>query len=397
MWLAEETNAEAVRPLREEVLRPGQTPEQLAYPSDDAPETLHLAVRRAGSIVGVGSVMQDAHPSDPLPGDWRIRGMATTERVRGQGVGAALLGRLLAHVLGRGGRRVWCNARMGARTLYERAGFIVEGELFEIPEIGEHYLMSKPLESAKDLHDRGERARSFGRVAEEYQRGRPGYPPEAIEWLLGSEPLEVLDLGAGTGKLTASLLEGGHRVIAVEPLDEMRSILTATLPSAEALAGTAEQLPLGEASVDAVVVGAAFHWFDQQAAQREIARVLRPPGVLGLLGNSFDTTTPWVARLRELLGPPAIERPGHWPGVEELQERFTEVEDREFPHEQHIDAAALRDLALSRSSVALMGAEEQGKLLAALDRLWEQEPGLPGSSTAMLPWRTRVRRCSGLL
>jgi SAM-dependent methyltransferase len=323
--------------------------------------------------------------------------MATTEQVRGQGIGAALLGRLLAHVLGRGGRRVWCNARVGARAFYERAGFIVEGEPYEIPEIGPHFLMSNRLDGDQPKLDRTERARSFGRVAEEYQRGRPGYPPEAIAWLLGSEPLEVLDLGAGTGKLTAALLEGGHGVIAVEPLDEMRSILTATLPSAEALPGTAEQLPLGPASVDAVVVGAAFHWFDQQAAQREIARVLRPPGVLGLLGNSFDTSTPWVARVRELLGPPAIERPGHWPGVEELQERFAEVEDREFPHEQPIDGTGLRDLALSRSSVALMGAEEQGRLLAALDRLWEQEPGLSGLGTAMLPWLTRVRRCRGLL
>jgi SAM-dependent methyltransferase/GNAT superfamily N-acetyltransferase len=397
MWPIEKTDAEDVRALREEVLRPGQTPQQLAYPLDDAPETLHLAVKRRGSIVAVGSVMRDPHPTDPLPGDWRIRGMATRERMRGQGIGAAVLERIELHVLDREGSRLWCNARVGARALYERAGFIVEGETFEISEIGEHHLMSKQLQSSQGTPSRGERARSFGRVAAEYQRGRPGYPPEAIEWLLGSEPLEVLDLGAGTGKLTAALLQGGHRVTAVEPLDEMRSILTATLPSARALTGTAEQLPLGRGSVDAVVVGAAFHWFDQAAAQREIARVLRPPGLLGLLGNSFDTSTPWVAHLRELLGSPAIERPGHWPAVDELRQRFAEVEDREFPHAQPIDAAGLRDLALSRSRVALMGAEEQGALLAALDQLWEREPELVGLGTAMLPWRTRVRRCRGLL
>src|SRR5271165_4764136 len=102
---------------------------------------------------------------------------------------------------------------------------------------------------------RAQRASSFARVADEYERGRPGYPREAIEWLLGADALEVLDLGAGTGKLTGALLDAGHRVIAVEPLAEMRAILTSTLPAARALAGTAERLPLQDASVDAVTVG----------------------------------------------------------------------------------------------------------------------------------------------
>jgi SAM-dependent methyltransferase len=114
--------------------------------------------------------------------------------------------------------------------------------------------------------EKQERARSFGLVAEEYERGRPGYPPEALDWLLGSEPLEVLDLGAGTGKLTQALLEAGHRVIALEPLAEMRAILEATAPEARTIEGTAEQVPLPARSVDVVVAGAAFHWFDQAAA-----------------------------------------------------------------------------------------------------------------------------------
>jgi SAM-dependent methyltransferase len=244
---------------------------------------------------------------------------------------------------------------------------------------------------------RAQRARSFARVADEYDRGRPGYPREAIEWLLGDEPLDVLDLGAGTGKLTQALLEGGHRVIAVEPLEEMRAILTSRLPGANALAGTAENLPLQDASVDAVTVGAAFHWFDERAALAEIARVLRPPGVLGLLGNAFDTTLPWVARVREILGPPAIQRPGHWPSVEDLGERFAEVEDREFPHEQRVDRASLRDLASSRSSLAIMDGDEREGVLASLDRLWQQEPELLGRTEATLPWRARVRRCTRLI
>jgi SAM-dependent methyltransferase len=176
----------------------------------------------------------------------------------------------------------------------------------------------------------------------------------------------------------------------------MRAILTATLPAAQALAGTAEALPLADASVDAVTVGAAFHWFDERAALAEIARVLRPPGVLGLLGNAFDTTPAWVARVREILGPPAIQRPGHWPSVEDLAEDFAEIEDREFPHEQRVDRASLRDLASSRSSLATMPATERAQVLASLDRLWEQEPELIGRTDVLLPWRTRVRRCRQL-
>jgi ubiquinone/menaquinone biosynthesis C-methylase UbiE len=242
--------------------------------------------------------------------------------------------------------------------------------------------------------DRAQRASSFAGVAREYDRGRPGYPRAAIDWLLGSEPLEVLDLAAGTGKLTGALLDAGHRVIAVEPLAEMRAILTASLPGARALAGTAEALPLQDASVDAVTVGAAFHWFDQGPALAEITRVLRPPGVLGLLGNAFDTQPPWVAHVREILGPPAIQRPGHWPSLEDLRERFEEVEDREFAHEQRVDRPGLRDLAVSRSSLAILAADQREAVLASLDRLWEQEPELAGRNDVLLPWRTRVRRCS---
>jgi len=256
--------------------------------------------------------------------------------------------------------------------------------------------MSSVGESNVAGASRAQRARSFGRVAAEYERGRPGYPPEAIEWLLGARPLEVLDLGAGTGKLTRALLDAGHRVTAVEPLDEMRAILSSRLPTARALAGSAEHLPLADASVDAVAVGSAFHWFDESAALAEIARVLRPRGVLGLLGNAFEVSSPWVARVREILGPPAIERPGHWPSVMDLGERFAEIEDREFPHEQRIDRAGLRDLASSRSGLALMEDDERAFVLASLDRLWEQEPELFGRKDVLLPWRARVRRCRGL-
>jgi GNAT superfamily N-acetyltransferase len=141
----ESASAEAVRPLRQAVLRPHQRPEDLVYPGDDAPGTLHAIVRDGDAIAGVATVSREDHPRDPGDGDWRVRGMATTPGSRGTGVGAALLEACVAHARAQGGRRVWCNARTPARGFYERAGFAAEGEEFEIEGIGPHYLMSLAL------------------------------------------------------------------------------------------------------------------------------------------------------------------------------------------------------------------------------------------------------------
>jgi GNAT superfamily N-acetyltransferase len=140
-------DAELVRPLRREVLRPGASAHELRYPHDEAPSTLHAAVAaEGGRVVAVASIMREPHPRDPRPGDWRLRGMATSEDMRGRGIGRALLSFCEAHARRASGARVWCNARVGARSFYDRAGFAVEGAEFEIPGIGRHLLMSKPLE-----------------------------------------------------------------------------------------------------------------------------------------------------------------------------------------------------------------------------------------------------------
>jgi SAM-dependent methyltransferase len=241
-----------------------------------------------------------------------------------------------------------------------------------------------------------ERARAFGLVAEEYDRGRPGYAAEAIRWLLGDEPLHVVDLGAGTGKLSRALADAGHRVTAVEPLAAMRAILRERLSEARAVNGTAEQTGLPDACADAVVAGSAFHWFDRARAFAEIERILRPPGIVGLLGNGFDTSVQWAVHLREILGGTRLGRPGHWPSDEELLEYFRSVEEREFRHEQVVDRDLLRDLALSRSSVAVLEAGEQAALLDRVAALWVQEPELRGHDRVRLGYLTRVRRCSGL-
>ena len=196
------------------------------------------------------------------------------------------------------------------------------------------------------------RARSFGNVATLYDRARASYPREAVEWVLQPRPtgagLRVLDLGAGTGRLSAVLLGLGAEVVAVEPDDAMRQLIPAP---ARALAGTAEHVPLADASVDAVLVGQAWHWFDSEQALAQVHRVLRPGGVLGLLWNVFDDRLPWVAKL---VAATAAEdrlsaRDGALPYAgEPVPER------REFAHAQAMTRDLLVDNLASRSTTVLM-------------------------------------------
>jgi SAM-dependent methyltransferase len=269
--------------------------------------------------------------------------------------------------------------------------------------------------------DKATLARSFGQVADVYDRGRPGWPAVAIEWTLGPEPFDVLDLGAGTGKLTAALLAAGHRVTALEPSAEMRAVLVERVaegdrtmaeatageapapgegePAVTVLDGRAEEIPLADGSVDAVVAGSAFHWFDRGPALAEVARVLRPPGTFGLLGNRFDTSVDWQRRLRDRGGSGGgrISSRGHWPSPEELGERFAEVVDAPaFPHRVAVDRAAIREYVASTSRVSTLAPDAREALLAGVDRLWDEDPELRGRESTELLWRAVVRRARGL-
>ncbi len=237
-----------------------------------------------------------------------------------------------------------------------------------------------------------QRARSFGLVAEEYERGRPSYPSAAISWLLGNKPLDVVDLGAGTGKLTSALVAAGHRVVAVEPVDEMRAILSQRIPEARAVAATAESTGLPAVSADAVVAGAAFHWFDRARTFPEITRILRPRGTLGLLGNGFADSASWVRRLQEILGGPRLGREGHWPDEPELLGWFDETDERQFELDHWVDRNRLLDLAVSRSNVAVLAPEDRRNLLARISALWDEEPELRGREQVKLAYRTLVQR-----
>jgi SAM-dependent methyltransferase len=142
-----------------------------------------------------------------------------------------------------------------------------------------------------------QRRTSFGAAADLYDTIRPSYPPEAVRWMLGEEPVRVVDLGAGTGIFSRLVASLGHDVVAVEPDEGMRARLAETSPGVTVLAGSAEAIPVPVASVDAVVAAQAYHWFDNDEARLEITRVLRPGGVFAPIWNVRDESVDWVAAL----------------------------------------------------------------------------------------------------
>jgi ubiquinone/menaquinone biosynthesis C-methylase UbiE len=218
--------------------------------------------------------------------------------------------------------------------------------------------------------DRLERAASFAGVADAYERARPGYPDDAVRWLAGETPRDVVDLGAGTGKLTRSLVALGHRVTAVEPLEEMLAELRSAAPGARTVAGSAEAIPLPDGSADVVTCAQAFHWFDQAPALVEIARVLRPGGLLGLVWNTRDEREAWVQELSDVM----VGRTGflrRFPGqIEASGGLYKPVEQADFAHLQEIDRDSLRELALSRSYCAVLPPGEREPILRRVDALF---------------------------
>jgi SAM-dependent methyltransferase len=225
---------------------------------------------------------------------------------------------------------------------------------------------------------------SFGGVADAYDRGRPSYPREAASWLVGTEYAHVLELGAGTGKLTEQLLALRHRVLATDPLEEMLGQLHARLPEVRAVIGTAERIPMRARSVDVVIAAQAFHWFDPDRALPEIARVLRPGGHLGLVWNLRDERVPWVRRLGALIGP---QDQRNDPTNALLSSHlFGYVDTATFRFWQPLDRRRLHDLVRSRSNVATMSEPERDRLLRKVDDLYEEYGR--GADGMLLPYVT---------
>jgi SAM-dependent methyltransferase len=223
-------------------------------------------------------------------------------------------------------------------------------------------------------------ARSFDTVADAYDRGRPSYPDEAVTWLVGSEQKSVLEVGAGTGKLTERLLALGHDVHATEPSRAMLDLLKERLPDVRSSYAAAESLPALE----------AFHWFDQETSLAEFARVLRPGGRVALLWNTRDVKIPWVRKLGTLIGDQdaAIEAP------ESLvrSQQFGFVEESSFRHWQTVNRDSLCDMALSRSTIATLESTVRERKLAEVRALYDDYGR--GVDGMQFPWIARCFRAS---
>jgi SAM-dependent methyltransferase len=231
---------------------------------------------------------------------------------------------------------------------------------------------------------RHDRSLSFGSAAAAYERGRPSYPPEAIDWLLPRGARQVLDLGAGTGKLTTRLAERGLEVVAVDPIPDMLEVLRASLPETRALLGTAEEIPLEDNSVDAVLVAQAWHWVDPERAIPEVARVLRPGGRLGLVWNTRDERLGWVRELGEIIGSDGDR--GRFDVT--LSTAFTTPVRHQVEWTSYLTPQALIDLVASRSYCITSPTEIRTRTLDQVRELLNTHPALANSTGLALPYIT---------
>jgi SAM-dependent methyltransferase len=239
-------------------------------------------------------------------------------------------------------------------------------------------------------------AQAYTGAADTYVKGRPDYPPELAQWLRDDVRLAagstVVDLGAGTGKFTPRLVATGARVIAVEPVAAMLAKLSSALPEVTALAGTATAIPRPDASVDAVVCAQAFHWFATPDALREIHRVLKPGGRLGLVWNMRDAGVPWVARLDAIVNAYEGDTPRYYAGAWRAAFPFQGFGPFVERHFAQGHTGSPEDVILNRvrstSFIAALSEDERAKVDAQLRALIASEPSLAGQSTVTVPYET---------
>ncbi len=237
-----------------------------------------------------------------------------------------------------------------------------------------------------DEHQR--QARSFGGVADAYDRGRPTYPREAVAWLSSDEPLTVLELGAGTGKLTAHLVALGHDVHATDPDEAMLAVLRANLPDVRTSVARAEEIPAPDRSFDVVVAAQCFHWFEHEVAVPEMARVLKPDGRVALVWNERDERIPWVKKLGRIIG--TQEQLDDASGRLATSGLFDEVETESFTFWQAVDRRSIQDLVRSRSNIAVL--DEEGRAAKLVELLALYDDYGRGMDGMQLPYVTRCFR-----
>lgn len=242
----------------------------------------------------------------------------------------------------------------------------------------------------------GAAAGGFAANAGGYARGRPDYPPRLDTWLRDAVRIgpgkTVVDLGAGTGKFVPRLMTTGASIVAIEPVAQMRERLAADFPHVMTRAGTADRMPLDDASVDAVVCAQAFHWFATPEALTDIARVLRPGGALALVWNVRDESVPWVRRLTDIVTPyegdvPRYHR-GDWRRVFPAS-GFGPLTESRFPH-VHVGTPeqVIVDRFMSVSFIAVLPEAERALVEERLRRLIADEPSFAGQSTISFPYET---------
>lgn len=244
----------------------------------------------------------------------------------------------------------------------------------------------------RSRHERDLHAASFDHAADVYDSARPSYPADAVTWLTEGIEGPVLDLGAGTGKLAASLVDRGLEVTAVDPSPEMLRVLRERLPEVRAGEGAAERIPFPDASFDLVVAAQAWHWVDPERAVPEVVRVLRPGGRIGLVWNERDESVGWVRELGELMAAGSAAFDDEADPV--LPPPFGALEKHETRWVQALSHDGLLDLARSRSYFITKDADGQAAVIQSLRRLLREHPDLAGRDTVELPYVTRSYRAA---
>jgi SAM-dependent methyltransferase len=249
-----------------------------------------------------------------------------------------------------------------------------------------------------------EAAKGFAKEALAYARGRPEYPVALDQWLRDSLQLDetrtVVDLGAGTGKFARRLLASGANIIAVEPVSEMLAQLTRILPDVAARSGTAENIPINDGAVDAVVCAQSFHWFASNTALAEIRRVLKPGGRLGLIWNVRDESVDWCAAMTAIMAPYEGDAPryrsGEWrkvfpaPGFGPLREERFRNGHTGDPEQVIVERV------LSTSFIAALPRPQQLIVAARLRDLISMTPALSRREEVTVPYQTVVFSCAKL-
>lgn len=249
------------------------------------------------------------------------------------------------------------------------------------------------------IHEKA--AIGFDRAGDSYERGRPEYPQAAIDFLLSALRVGpdsvVLDLGAGTGKFTQFLTQSKATLIAVEPVEGMRKKFQSLYPEIKLLSGSAEIIPMEDSSVDAVIAAQAFHWFNGPLALREIHRVLKPGGRLGLIWNARDESLSWVAELTKIIDPHEGGAPRYktmnWKKAFDETKLFSGLGYEHFSYTQVGSIDMMVDRIGSISFISALPEPQKQDVLTKVRNLVQCHPETKDKTEVRLPYRTDVYWC----